>query len=156
MRLLNSKGGGPIGSAGWSMLSQVSVQMLTLVPLPTCHSSPLSNTSRPARILRHPCERLDGAEHSKKEEVEQYLPNRIRASSDGALISRQPIFARRTSWKAIISLNPRPSAFLGNVRCFQDTQLNFRWSSLESHQNRVRIDWISLHKEIRILKHDMV
>lgn len=46
-------------------------------------------------------------------------------------------------------------ANLGFVKVFQETQAIFLKFGLTSHQNLVRMDWICLHREMGILKHDM-
>ena len=68
---------------------------------------------------------------------------------------RQASLARRASLNFSISLKPRPPADLGRVSRSQEIQLIFLRFGLESHQKRVKTDWICLHSETGILKQDI-
>ena len=73
---------GPNGCIGVLKESQGSPQTRTDSPLPIAQLSPFRSKSLPARILRHPCEAVKGAEQSRKVEFLAYLPNKTRDNSD--------------------------------------------------------------------------
>ncbi|KAF8105085.1 hypothetical protein N665_0163s0055 [Sinapis alba] len=133
--------GGPMGASGFRQDSHGSLHTLMLSPFPTTHPRPFFSRSRPAKMLRQPCEGEAGDLHSRKEEFLAYFPSRTCATSDvGFLIRRQPIFANRASLNFPTSLKPKPPAYLGFVSVDQATQHIFFCSGLASHQNRVRRD----------------
>nr|VDD01130.1 unnamed protein product [Brassica oleracea] len=53
-----------------------------------------------------------------------------------------------------MSRNPSPPAYFGSVIVSHATQHIFFLSGLASHQKRVSMDWIWLHRETGSLKHE--
>lgn len=141
--------GAPIGQSCLDVESQLSCHTLILRPSPITHPTPRLMIFLSARIPRQPGEAFPGAEHSSRPSYLQYLFSRTCPRREfGLQKRRQGIFASKESLKTSIFLNPRPPAFFGSVRLSQETQHILRMFGLRSYQNRVRTDWICLHRDL--------
>lgn len=148
--------GGPIGGNGSDVDNQGSDHTLKSWPGPRAQPRPFDSRSLPTNIPLQPWDAQDGGWAFKKDLWTQYFPNKVRASRDeGFLRILQESLARRVSLNCAITLNPSPPTFLGLVRVCQEFQQIFFVSGDESHQKRVRSDWIFLHIEMGSLKHDI-
>jgi hypothetical protein len=87
----------------------------------------------------------------------QYFPRRVLARRHCGFVSiLQLCFANKASLKHCKSLKPSPPSPLDFVKFSQEIQHIFFLSILESHQNRVKADWMRLYREQGSLKQDIV